>query len=96
MKWRTLLDNLGKTLFTEPCPGCGVYIYKDGGCQSVVCGKCKMQFCWFCLQDYKNYQHSTPIGLNTCPIRNGICWVILFMCFYVLLIKLCAHFPFFA
>ena len=37
---RTIME-LVKLIFTEPCPQCGAYISKDGGCNSVVCGRCR-------------------------------------------------------
>ncbi|RIB23094.1 hypothetical protein C2G38_2033046 [Gigaspora rosea] len=38
---------------TKTCPGCGIRIYKYGGCTHMTC-KCGHQFCWLCCADYKN------------------------------------------
>lgn len=68
---RTTVE-LMKLLFTEPCPQCGAYISKDGGCNSVICGRCRHQFCWECLTAYPQYQHTEQIGMKTCPMRGAI------------------------
>ncbi|TKA74350.1 hypothetical protein B0A55_05514 [Friedmanniomyces simplex] len=39
------------------CPnkaGCNANIEKDGGCDFVFCTRCKTQFCWRCLADYRD------------------------------------------
>ena len=53
-------------LFEEPCPRCGVLIQKNGGCNHMQCGKCRHEFCWFCLGSYYNYTHGENLY---CPIR---------------------------
>ena len=35
---------------TRPCPGCSSPIMKDGGCNHVKCGKCRVDFCWACMR----------------------------------------------
>jgi hypothetical protein len=35
---------------TRPCPGCSSPIIKDGGCNHVRCGKCRVNFCWACMR----------------------------------------------
>lgn len=32
------------------CPGCQAPIQKEGGCNHMNCGKCKLNFCWACMQ----------------------------------------------
>lgn len=34
---------------TKPCPKCSSVIEKNGGCNHMVCRKCKHEFCWICL-----------------------------------------------
>ena len=79
---------LMKVLFTEPCPKCGIYISKDGGCQSVVCGKCKHQFCWECLSAYPSYNHTELLGAK-CPTRNlgivGVPFILILLTFIKLM-----------
>lgn len=43
--------------YTKECPFCKCLIQKDGGCQYVVCSKCRASFCWICLGafDHKNH-----------------------------------------
>lgn len=35
---------------SKPCPGCGKAIQKNGGCPSMVCSQCRVNFCWNCLR----------------------------------------------
>lgn len=39
-----------KLSHTRPCPGCASPIVKDGGCNHVRCGKCRVDFCWACMR----------------------------------------------
>lgn len=41
---------------TKECPNptCKHRIEKDGGCQHMTCEKCKHEFCWICLGNWKN------------------------------------------
>lgn len=40
---------------TKDCPKCHVCIEKNGGCNHMQCTKCKHDFCWMCLQDWKTH-----------------------------------------
>ncbi|KAK2189848.1 hypothetical protein NP493_95g01008 [Ridgeia piscesae] len=40
---------------TKDCPKCNVCIEKNGGCNHMQCAKCKHDFCWMCLGDWKNH-----------------------------------------
>nr|XP_006811619.1 PREDICTED: protein ariadne-2-like [Saccoglossus kowalevskii] len=40
---------------TKDCPKCSVCIEKNGGCNHMQCYKCKHDFCWMCLGDWKNH-----------------------------------------
>ncbi|ELU14866.1 hypothetical protein CAPTEDRAFT_207577 [Capitella teleta] len=40
---------------TKDCPKCHVCIEKNGGCNHVQCTKCKHDFCWMCLGDWKTH-----------------------------------------
>ena len=37
---------------SKPCKGCGARIQKTGGCNHLVCSKCKHQFCWVSYHFY--------------------------------------------
>lgn len=47
--------------FTKKCPNkeCVHNIYKDGGCNSIICSVCKHNFCWICLKEWN-------VALNNC------------------------------
>ena len=69
-KWRKLqrfyenaANNLRKLMIAAPCPNCSAMIYKDGGCNHMVCMKCKYEFCWFCMGHYKSYQHDAGMTI---------------------------------
>ncbi|KAK2163122.1 hypothetical protein LSH36_85g05039 [Paralvinella palmiformis] len=40
---------------TKDCPKCHVCIEKNGGCNHMQCSKCKHDFCWMCLGDWKTH-----------------------------------------
>ncbi|XP_010777351.1 E3 ubiquitin-protein ligase ARIH2 [Notothenia coriiceps] len=37
------------------CPKCNICIEKNGGCNHMQCSKCKHDFCWMCLGDWKTH-----------------------------------------
>lgn len=37
---------------TKDCPKCGSIIEKNGGCNQMVCAKCKYEFCWICMKSW--------------------------------------------
>jgi len=39
---------------TKPCPHCVTPIEKNGGCNHITCKKCKYEFCWACMDDFRN------------------------------------------
>ncbi|KAK7101775.1 potential E3 ubiquitin-protein ligase ariadne-2-like [Littorina saxatilis] len=40
---------------TKDCPSCHVCIEKSAGCNHMQCSKCKFDFCWMCLGDWKSH-----------------------------------------
>ena len=36
---------------TQACPRCKTSVQKTAGCNAMICGICKYQFCWGCLND---------------------------------------------
>jgi ariadne-1 len=40
---------------TKQCPACGSSIEKNGGCNHMSCKKCKHEFCWICLGEWKKH-----------------------------------------
>lgn len=68
-------------MFEEPCPRCGIYISKDGGCNHMYCQKCRHEFCWHCLGPYYRYHHTVNLA---CPFRyTALIWSIMMMVFFL-------------
>ncbi|KIX96056.1 uncharacterized protein Z520_08311 [Fonsecaea multimorphosa CBS 102226] len=36
----------------KDCPKCGAAIFKDGGCDHMICGGCGIHICWVCLETF--------------------------------------------
>lgn len=43
---------------TKECPKCNATIEKDGGCNHMVCKKCRFDFCWVCLGPWEPHGSS--------------------------------------
>jgi len=43
---------------TRECPKCHATIEKDGGCNHMVCKRCKFDFCWVCLGPWEPHGSS--------------------------------------
>ncbi|KAK2154253.1 hypothetical protein LSH36_273g03080 [Paralvinella palmiformis] len=43
---------------TKECPKCNATIEKDGGCNHMVCKRCKFDFCWVCLGPWEPHGSS--------------------------------------
>lgn len=43
---------------TKECPKCHATIEKDGGCNHMVCKKCRFDFCWVCLGPWEPHGSS--------------------------------------
>jgi len=59
-----------KNTNTRPCPRCASPIMKDGGCNHVKCGKCRVDFCWACMRprtSCRAYECK-----NGAPFGNGL------------------------
>lgn len=48
------------------CPSCGVSIYKDRGCNHIICVVCKHQYCWICSKPY-THAHYSKFNAFGCP-----------------------------
>jgi len=42
----------------QECPKCQATIEKDGGCNHMVCKRCKYDFCWICLTAWEPHGSS--------------------------------------
>lgn len=66
--WRWKASN------TRPCPGCASPIMKDGGCNHVRCGLCRVEFCWACMRSRTSCQayHCASGDGTAFPVRAGL------------------------
>lgn len=63
-----------KERYTRPCPACKASIQKNEGCNHMSCAKCKHQFCWQCMNPWKQRGHG-PFGCSLAapaPAAAGI------------------------
>lgn len=59
----TSSNDLWMKVNSKDCPKCKAPIEKNQGCMHMTCGKCRYEFCWLCMGDYKKHQEETGIGL---------------------------------
>lgn len=59
---------------TRPCPrpSCRAPILKNGGCNQVRCGRCRLEFCWACMQPMQRCKHFECA--NGAPFGNASLW----------------------
>lgn len=63
--WNEFADE-ARRAGAKPCPTCGAFVAKDGGCSHVTCSAplCQTHFCWKCTQAFSHHQNS-PLAQGT-------------------------------
>ncbi|XP_066565528.1 ankyrin repeat and IBR domain-containing protein 1-like isoform X1 [Amia ocellicauda] len=56
---------------SKPCPNCETPIQKNEGCNHMKCFRCKFNFCWICLDDWRLHSYNTG-GSYTCTRFDAI------------------------
>ena len=56
----------------RPCPRCRAPILKNGGCNAMMCSRCKLHFCWACMRPSRECTHFTCA--NGAPHGNASAW----------------------
>ncbi|KAK4032833.1 hypothetical protein C8A01DRAFT_50465 [Parachaetomium inaequale] len=61
---------------TKPCPGCKENIQKGEYCFHMTCTRCRYEFCWECLADWKliapeNTTYNLEAHKRGCPFRTN-------------------------
>ncbi len=51
---------------TKPCGGCGARIQRNGGCNHIVCTRCRRHFCWV-RPPLSASLRECPLHLMHCP-----------------------------
>jgi len=54
-----IANDLWCTANTKNCPRCSTAIQKCDGCNHMVCGKCRHDFCWMCMEKWSLHSNST-------------------------------------
>ncbi|GAX23832.1 ariadne-1 [Fistulifera solaris] len=44
---------------TKECPSCVTRIEKNNGCNHMTCQKCRHEFCWICMGDWREHDANT-------------------------------------
>ncbi|KAK0644598.1 hypothetical protein B0T16DRAFT_331378 [Cercophora newfieldiana] len=63
---------------TKPCPGCGENIQKGEWCFHMTCTRCRFEYCWECLAEWKfiapnDATYIVQAHKSGCPFRtNGL------------------------
>ena len=69
--WETVGDK--DTFFlnsVKPCYHCGLLCERTHGCNHMTCPKCRGEWCWMCLGDWKTHGERTG-GFYSCNIYNA-------------------------
>lgn len=48
------------------CPRCQGPVIRDGGCNKIICAKCKAKWCWLCREVDIDYDHFNYNNTNPC------------------------------
>ncbi|XP_022081365.1 uncharacterized protein LOC110974212 [Acanthaster planci] len=46
-------------VLVKRCPRCHTRWEKNGGCPSMICGTCQLNFCWLCLRPFTNHDYDS-------------------------------------
>ena len=57
---------------TRRCPRCRAPILKNGGCNAMTCGSCRLHFCWACMRPMEQCGHMRCA--NGAPHGNASVW----------------------
>ncbi|OMJ74328.1 hypothetical protein SteCoe_26777 [Stentor coeruleus] len=72
-----------KEIWVKYCPKCDSPIEKNGGCFHMTCQHCTYEFCWDCLQPYRN--HKTGL----CQVSVGYSWGLIILMIIGVIVRLC-------
>ncbi|ETW06103.1 hypothetical protein H310_03696 [Aphanomyces invadans] len=66
--------------YVQPCPGCGVRIWKNDGCNHMTCTKCRHEWCWICRWSWSSHSRKVcqAVALLDSPYW-GTVWPVRFL-----------------
>lgn len=57
---------------SRKCPGCQSPIQKNDGCDHMTCTRCRRQFCWLCMADYRDiHREGNTAHAPHCQYNSG-------------------------
>ncbi|MCJ1397728.1 hypothetical protein MMC11_000924 [Xylographa trunciseda] len=76
---RHILEEAMTNAIIRTCPKCGVPIFKDGGCNKMICSRCRTYVCDYCGKDIskESYGHfdngagANPSTKRKCPTQDN-------------------------
>lgn len=63
---RRMRSKVWHRAYAKRCPGCDVWIQKNGGCSQMRCSQCQIVFCYRCRRLYKRDNDGTVRGDCAC------------------------------
>ena len=74
-------SDIWKEMWVKFCPKCESPIEKNGGCYHMTCQNCRYEFCWDCMQPYRNH------NISLCQYSVGYTWGLIAIMIIGLLVR---------
>lgn len=79
-------NNMWEAIHAKRCPGCDVWIQRDGGCSNMRCTHCGITFCYRCRRPFIEGSGRAPRGDCMCSKANEAgMWLAVISCAVVVI-----------